>query len=57
VRGNWACYFSDWSDMVAMVRNGFQIGRIITNHFPIQEAKEAYRRFSEGLEGKVILTQ
>ncbi|MBW2004080.1 MAG: hypothetical protein JRI72_05615 [Deltaproteobacteria bacterium] len=57
VLGNWACNFSDWSDMVAMVRNGFQIDRIITNQFPIEEAHEAYRRVSEGLEGKVILTQ
>jgi threonine dehydrogenase-like Zn-dependent dehydrogenase len=57
VRGNRACYFSDWSDMVAMVRIGFQIDRIITNQFPMEEAHEAYRRVSEGLEGKVILTQ
>jgi len=57
VLGNWMCYFSEWSDMVAMVRNGFQIERIITNHFPIEAAHEAYRRVSEGLEGKVILTQ
>ena len=57
VLGNWMCNFSDWSDMVAMVRNGFQIDRIITNHFPMEEALEAYRRVSEGLEGKVILTQ
>ncbi len=38
-------------------RNGFPIERIITNYFPITEAKEAYCRVSEGLEGKVILTQ
>ena len=57
VLGNWMCYFSEWSDMVAMVRNGFQIDRIITNQFPIEAAHEAYLRVSEGLEGKVILTQ
>ncbi len=56
VMGNWMCNFSDWSDMVALVRDGFQIDRIITNHFPIEAADEAYRRVSEGLEGKVILT-
>jgi len=57
VLGNWMCNFSDFSDMVAMVRNGFQIDRMITNQFPFEEAHEAYRRVSEGLEGKVILTQ
>ena len=55
--GNWMCYFSDFSRMVDMVRNGLQATRIVTNQFPLEEADEAYRRFSEGLEGKVILVQ
>jgi propanol-preferring alcohol dehydrogenase len=55
--GNWLCHFSDFGGMVDMVRNGLQATRLITNRFPLEQADEAYRRFSEGLEGKVLLVQ
>ena len=55
--GNWVCHFSDFGGMVDMVRNGLQATRIVTNRFPLEQADEAYKRFSEGLEGKVLLTQ
>ena len=55
--GNWVCHFSDFGGMVDMVRNGLQATRIVTNRFPLEQADEAYRRFSEGLEGKVLLEQ
>lgn len=55
--GNWVCHFSDFSGMVNMVRDGLQASRIVTIRFPLEQADEAYRRFSEGLEGKVILLQ
>jgi len=55
--GNWVCHFSDFNSMLTMVRNGLQASRIITNRFPLEQADEAYKRFSQGLEGKVILTQ
>jgi len=57
IMGNWVCHFSDYEGMVTMVRNGLQASRIVTNRFPLGQAEEAYRRFSEGLEGKVLLTQ
>lgn len=53
--GNWLCHFSDFSGMLTMIRNGLQAGRIVTNQFPLEQAGEAYRRFAEGLEGKVLL--
>lgn len=55
--GNWVCHFSDFNGMLTMIRNGLQATRLITNRFPLEQADIAYRRFSEGLEGKVILTQ
>ena len=55
--GNWVCHFSDFSAMVDMIRNGLQATRLVTNRFPLEQADEAYRRFSEGLEGKVLLVQ
>ena len=57
VMGNWVCHFSDFGGMMDMVRNGLQASRIVTNRFPLDQADEAYRRFSEGLEGKVLLIQ
>lgn len=53
--GNWVCHFSDFGGMVEMIRNGLQASRIVTNRFPLEQADEAYGRFSEGLEGKVLL--
>jgi len=55
--GNWVCHFSDFSGMVTMLHNGLQAIRLVTNRFPLEQADEAYRRFSEGLEGKVLLVQ
>jgi threonine dehydrogenase-like Zn-dependent dehydrogenase len=57
VRGNWVCYFSDFEAMKSMVRSGLQVDRLVTNRFKLEDSAEAYRRVSEGLEGKVILTQ
>jgi len=57
VRGNWACHFSDYTGQLAMIRNGLQIGSLITATYPIEQFEEAYRRAMGGLEGKVILTQ
>jgi propanol-preferring alcohol dehydrogenase len=57
VMGNWVCHFSDFNGMLEMVRNGLQATRIITNRFPLERADEAYKRFSEGMEGKVLLIQ
>lgn len=55
--GNWVCHFSDFNGMLTMVRNGLQATRLVTNRFLLEQADIAYNRFSEGLEGKVILTQ
>lgn len=55
--GNWVCHFSDFNGMLSMVRNGLQATRLVTNRFPLEQADEAYKRFSEGLEGKVVLIQ
>lgn len=57
VRGNWACHFSDYADQLAMVRNGLQIGSLVTATYPLEQFEEAYRRFMGGQEGKVVLTQ
>ena len=55
VMGDWSCHFSDYTDQVAMIRNGLPISRLITATYPLGQFEEAYRRFMAGLEGKVIL--
>ena len=55
--GNWVCHFSDYPTMVRMIEEGLQADRLITAHYPLEQADIAYERFSKGLEGKVILTQ
>ena len=56
VRGNLACHFSDFTDQLALIRNGLPIGDLITARYPIEQYEEAYKRFMGGLEGKVIFT-
>ena len=55
VMGDWSCHFSDFTDQLAMIRNGLPISRLITAKYPLEQFEEAYRRFMAGLEGKVIL--
>ena len=55
VMGDWSCHFSDFTDQVAMIRNGLPISRLITATYPLEQFEEAYRRFMAGMEGKVIL--
>lgn len=55
--GNWVCHFSDYNTMLEMINNGLQATRLITNRFHLEQADIAYKRFSEGLEGKVVLYQ
>ena len=57
VMGNWICHFKEWQNMVAAVRAGCAIERIITARYPIAEAQAAYDRFADGFEGKFVLLQ
>jgi threonine dehydrogenase-like Zn-dependent dehydrogenase len=55
--GSWAYQLSDCIEQIGIIRNGFQVQRLITATYPIEEAAEAYRLFAEGERGKMILTQ
>ena len=45
----------EYTDQVAVIRNGLPISRLITATYPVEQYEEAYRRFMAGQEGKVIL--
>jgi (R,R)-butanediol dehydrogenase/meso-butanediol dehydrogenase/diacetyl reductase len=55
--GNWICHFNDWPDMVKAIHAGLPAADLITAYYPLRDAQQAYDRFFQGLEGKVILTQ
>lgn len=55
IMGNWVAHPGWFPDMLAMVRSGLDVERLITLETSFENAPEAYQRLSEGLEGKVIL--
>jgi len=55
IMGNWVAHPGRFPDMLAMVRSGLDVERLITLETSFENAPEAYQRLSEGLEGKVIL--
>ena len=53
--GSWYYHFYQFSEMLKLFRNGLGINRLITHHFSIEEADEAFQLMSAGSTGKVIL--
>jgi threonine dehydrogenase-like Zn-dependent dehydrogenase len=46
--GSWYYHFSQFSAMLELYRSGLAIDRLITHHFPLEEADEAYRLMAAG---------
>ena len=55
VMGSLYYHYSDYPAMLDLYRRGLPIGDIITHHFPLAEAEEAFTIFADGRAGKVIL--
>lgn len=53
--GAWFYHFCEYKDMLALYREGMPIASLITHHFPLAQADEAYAAM-QGQSGKVILT-
>ena len=53
--GSWFYHFSEFPRMLALHRAGVPVGKLITHHFPLSEAGEAYRAMAAGETGKVLL--
>ena len=53
--GSWYYHFSQFSDMLGLYRNGLDIERLITHHFPFAEAATAFGLMAAGETGKVVL--
>lgn len=54
--GSWYYHFGEYPAMLDLYRQGLPIGNLITHHFPLAQAAEAFRLMAAGVTGKVLLT-
>ena len=55
VFSTWVCHPGWYPEMLAACRSGLQMERLVTLETSYENAQEAYDRFDQGLEAKVIL--
>ncbi len=53
--GAWFYHFSEITPMLELYRKGLRVDALITHHFDLASAAEAYATFAKGETGKVIL--
>ena len=53
--GSWFYHYSDYPAMLDLYRQGLPIDRMITDHFPMSQAQDAFNKFARGEAGKVML--
>lgn len=56
VSGAWFYHFSEFASMLALVRDGLEVSRLVTHRFPLEDAAAAYAAMADGITGKVLLT-
>lgn len=54
--GSWYYFFNEYSAMLQSFRDGMPIGSLITHHFPLDRASEAFQQMADGQSGKIVLT-
>ncbi len=47
--------FETWYKMIAMIQNGLNVRRVITDQLPITEFDKGFRKMNDGNCGKVVL--
>lgn len=53
--GSWFYHYAEYRDMLALYEQGLQVGKMVTHHFPMEQAAQAYDAMAKGLSGKVML--
>ena len=53
--GSWYFGLDDYGEMLQLVRSGLPLSRLITHHFHLDDAQEAFDVFMSGNAGKVVL--
>ncbi len=54
--GSWFFQVGEYPEMLKMYRAGLPIQKLVTDHYPFQEAVGAFEAFGRGTTGKVLLT-
>lgn len=53
--GSWFYHYAEYPAIVDFYRRGLPVAEIITDHFPLEKAQEAFTKFAEGQAGKVMI--
>ncbi|MET0693269.1 MAG: zinc-binding dehydrogenase, partial [Propionibacteriaceae bacterium] len=54
--GSWFYHFSEYPAMLELLRSGLAVSSLVTHHFPVSEADNAFRIMAGSTSGKVLLT-
>jgi threonine dehydrogenase-like Zn-dependent dehydrogenase len=54
--GSWFYHFSEYPEMLALLRRGLAVGDLVTHHFDVTEADAAFTTMAGSTSGKVLLT-
>ncbi len=54
--GGWYYHYRDYSRMLELRRRGLPVERLISHHFGLEQAAEAFAQFAAGRTAKVVLT-
>ncbi len=53
--GSWYYHFSEFPEMLSFYRDGLPISSLITHHFQMEQAADAFCTMDQGISGKIIL--
>lgn len=53
--GSWFFHYGEYPEMLKLYRKGLAVEKLITDHFPLSSAQQAFTKFADGKAGKVIL--
>ena len=53
--GAWYYHFSEFSRMLELYRRGLRLLELITHHYPVKQAGDAFQQFAARQTGKVLL--
>lgn len=53
--GSWFYHFSEYSEMLALYRNGLRVADLVTHRFRLSDSAAAFQAFDAGHTGKVLI--
>lgn len=52
--GSWYYHFNEYPEMLRLFQDGLPLSSLITHHFSIEDAAEAFRTMAEGRSGEIF---